>query len=70
MIRGLQGLPASVRILISFALIFQEIDTRILIILFRLYARNILMVCTGSLQIPNHVPLIKTFAISLETDTS
>ena len=62
---GLQGLPASVNILISLEGMFHDIDIKTFINPFLLYAFNNLVINIGSPVYPNKVPFNNTFVISL-----
>jgi hypothetical protein len=64
-IKGLTALPVSVKILISLYLTFHEIDVKILINAFLLYAFKIRIILIGSSVIPYQVLFIKTFVIFL-----
>ena len=63
--RGLQGLPASVNILISLLGILHDIDINILINPFLLYAFNILVINMGSPVYPYKEPFKNTAVIFL-----
>ena len=62
---GRHGLPASVKMRISFAVILKEMDIRIFIKPFRRYALSSRTTNRGSPVIPKSVPLTNTFVMFL-----